>query len=223
MDNATTVARLMHMARTTTVALAFIGASSACAQNSMAATDGGPVQGTRTDALAPGDAIRLSSWREPQIAGVYTVDETGMVALPMIGPRKATEMSAKEFKQQLEGEFARQLRNQEAQITTLRRVRVLGAVRNPGIYHVDATMNLADAIALAGGATHDGKLQGVRILRAGREIRLDLTSRAPLEEYVRSGDQIMVPQRNWMARNGVYLAAATISAVGILLAQAIGK
>lgn len=218
-----TMLSLVHVGRMTLFILAFLGASSACAQQSMNGTAAGDIRADVKDALAPGDAIRLSSWREPQIAGVYTVDETGMVALPMIGSRKATQLPAQEFKRQLEAEYAKQLRNQEAQVTTLRRVRVLGAVKNPGIYHVDATMNLADAIALAGGATNDGKLQSVRILRGGREIRLDLTSRAPLEEYVRSGDQIMVPQRSWMARNGVVLAAATISAVGILLAQAIGN
>lgn len=218
-----TIAGLMQTARVAFVALGFISASSACAQQSIGAMGVGEVQAGVKDALAPGDAIRLSSWREPQIAGVYTVDETGMVALPMIGPKKATELPAQEFKRQLEAEYAKQLRNQEAQITTLRRVRVLGAVKNPGIYHVDATMNLADAIALAGGPTYDGKLQGVRILRGDKEIRLNLTSRAPLEEYARSGDQIMVPQRSWLARNGVYLAAATISALGILLAQTIGN
>jgi polysaccharide export outer membrane protein len=218
-----TILRSMQVAGMALAALAFISGSTACAQQSIGATAAGEVQAGVKDALVPGDAIRLSSWREPQIAGVYTVDETGMVALPMIGPRKATQLPAQEFKRQLEAEYAKQLRNQEAQITTLRRVRVLGAVKNPGIYHVDATMNLADAIALAGGATHDGKLQSVRILRGGKEIRLDLMSQARLEEYVRSGDQIMVPQRSWMARNGVYLAAATISAIGILLAQAVGN
>jgi polysaccharide export outer membrane protein len=205
------------------VAMTFIGASSACAQQSVTTTASPEVRAGLKEALAPGDAIRVSSWREPQIAGVYTVDETGTVALPMLGPKRATEMPAQEFKRHLEAEYGKQLRNQEAQITTLRRVRVLGAVKNPGIYHVDATMNLADAIALAGGATYEGKLQNVRILRADREFRLDLTSRAPLEDYVRSGDQIIVPQRSWLARNGVVLAAATISAIGILLAQAVGK
>lgn len=217
----TTSLGIVRMARMALVALPLINPSSPCAQTSMGTSPGGEVRAGVKDALAAGDAIRLSSWREPQIAGVYTVDEAGMVSLPMIGPRKATEVPAPEFKRQLEAEYAKQLRNQEVQITTLRRVRVLGAVKSPGIYHVDPTMNLADAIALAGGATYDGKLKGVRILRGDKEIRFDLTSRAPLE--VRSGDQIMVPQRSWLARNGVMLAAATISAVGILLAQTIGN
>jgi polysaccharide export outer membrane protein len=217
-----TRAGMVRAARIALVALPFV-TSSACAQASISAPIGGEASAGAKEALAPGDAIRLSSWREPQIAGVYTVDEAGIVALPMIGPKKATEVPAHEFKRQLEAEYAKQLRNQEAQITTLRRVRVLGAVKNPGIYHVDATMNLADAIALAGGTTYEGKLKGVRLLRGDNEIRLDLTSRAPLQEHLRSGDQIMVPQRSWLARNGVVLAAATISAVGILLAQTIGN
>src|SRR5262249_36593226 len=36
--------------------------------------------------LGPGDAIRTTFWREPQMSGEYRVDETGTVVLPLLEP-----------------------------------------------------------------------------------------------------------------------------------------
>ena len=172
------------------------------------------------NALVPGDAIRLAFWREPELDGEYPVDETGTVVLPLLGHRKVTEVPPGELKETLLREYAEQLRNQEVQVTLLRRVRVLGAVHVPGLYYVDPTMTLGDAIALAGGATSDGKLNEIKIFRAGEETRSDLDSSTRIAEEVRSGDQIMVPERSWFARNGAVIVAATISAVGFIVAVA---
>ncbi|MEJ7810894.1 MAG: SLBB domain-containing protein [Gemmatimonadaceae bacterium] len=172
-------------------------------------------------ALAPGDAIRLSVSLEPNLGGLFPVDEAGMVALPFLGTRKVTGLPASELKQRLLADYAGELRNQAVQITLLRRVRVLGAVKNPGLYHVDPTMTLADAIAQAGGASQDGKLRGVRILRGGREILSNVDGSALVAEQVRSGDQITVPERGWLSRNGPYVIGATISALGFIVSQAL--
>lgn len=172
-------------------------------------------------ALAPGDAVELSFWREPQLNGDYPVEETGTVVLPILGERTVVHTSALELKRQLLDDYAKQLRNQEVRVTFLRRVRVLGAVKNPGLYRVDPTMTLGDAVALAGGVTHEGKLQSIRIIRNSRDVWSNLDSRASVVEYLRSGDQIVVPERSWFARNGPYVLAASISALGVIVARTV--
>ena len=168
--------------------------------------------------LAPGDAIQLAFWREPQLSGDYPIDETGTVVLPLLGARMVTRMSPAELKRTLLEEYSQQVRNQEVRVTFLRRVRILGAVKNPGLYRVDPTMAVGDALALAGGATTEGNLEDIRVVRNGREVHSHLDINVQLLGQVRSGDQILVPGRGWWGRNSGYVVAATISALGVILA-----
>ena len=167
--------------------------------------------------LVPGDAIRLAFWREPEFNGDYPVDENGSVVLPILGYRKVTDIPPGELKERLLSEYREQLRNQDVQITLLRRVRVLGAVHDPGLFFVDPTMTLGDAVALAGGATSDGKLDDIRIIRGGEEIRSGVDSNARAVEEVQSGDQIMVPERSWISRKGAVVVAALITASALVV------
>lgn len=169
--------------------------------------------------LEPGDAIELSAWREPDLSGRYMVDETGTVVLPLLGSRRVTGTPAAELKRRLLEEYGGQLRSPDIQLLLLRRVKVLGAVKNPGLYHVDPTMNLSDVIALAGGSTREGRLGGLRIQRGDREFRSDLDEAAPIPNGLRSGDRILVPERSWFARHSPILAGATISALTILISR----
>jgi polysaccharide biosynthesis/export protein len=172
-------------------------------------------------ALSPGDLIRLSGTHESELPGDYPVDETGTVVLPLLGPRNVRGVAPGDLRRELIADYRRQLRNQDVQIALMRRVRVLGAVKNPGIYHVDPTMTVADAIALAGGATQDGQLSAVRIVRTGKAIRSNVDRDAPVPGGIQSGDQIMVPERSWMSRNGKFVLGGLISAVGIVVAASI--
>jgi polysaccharide export outer membrane protein len=172
------------------------------------------------EALVPGDAIRLTFWREPELSGGYSVDEVGVVVLPLLGARDVTGVPGTRLKQELADAYSRELANQEVQILLLRRVRILGAVKEPGLYHVDNTMTLGDAIALAGGATNVGKLDGIKILRNHGEVRDGLEVNSLLAEQIRSGDQIMVPERSWFSRHGAIVVGALISATGFIVATA---
>ena len=185
----------------------------------------GAVRGQSTEAmapLAPGDAIRIAFWREPELNGEYPVDETGMVVLPLLGARSVSSFAPAQLKTQLTDDYAKELRTpDDVQIVLLRRVRVLGAVKEPGLFLVDPTMTLGDAVALAGGATADGKLNGIRIMRGGLEVRADLDQSTPMAEHLRSGDQILVPQKSWLSRNTTLVIGGGLSAAALIIANLI--
>lgn len=164
--------------------------------------------------LEAGDAIRLTFSREADMSGEYIVDETGRAALPFIGPVVVTQAPPAQVKRQLEDLYAEQLRNQVIQIVFLRRVRVLGAVNKPGLYHLDPTMTLVDAIALAGGPTAEGEMDDVTILRDGQEMHpaVDDTE----IDLVQSGDHIVVGQRSWFSRNTIWVVGTTVGIVGLV-------
>jgi polysaccharide export outer membrane protein len=163
----------------------------------------------------------VAVWREPDLSGEYQVDQRGYATFPKLGALPVAAMHPDSIRPMLLAEYAKYLVNPSVEVVPLRRVSVLGAVARAGLYPVDPTMTLADAVALAGGAAPDGKRDVVE-LRRGAEVviaKLDVAtpvSRTPL----RSGDQLWVPQRSWLSRNpwvfsSVVAAAATITAVVI--------
>ena len=170
--------------------------------------------------LMPGDAIRLSFSRDPQLNGQYTIDERGTASLPLLGERTLTGRPAGQVKDELVAEFYERTRNQSIQVVYLRRVRVLGEVQSPGLHLIDPTMTFDDAIAVAGGATNEGDLQNVALVRDGQEIVEGLDVRSTVAASVYSGDQIYVPKTSWFSRNAAVLIGATISAIGLIVAFA---
>jgi polysaccharide export outer membrane protein len=120
-------------------------------------------------ALRPGDVVRLRIWREPDLSGDFAVNESGVVVLPKVGPLQVTSEDPRSLKTRLVKAYEVYLNQVSIDVVLLRRVQVLGAVRNPGLYQVDPTMVLSDLLALAGGSTSQGNLKGVQLLRNGRK------------------------------------------------------
>ncbi len=152
------------------------------------------------------------------MSGDYPVDQAGRVALPLIGVQNVLGVPADRLRQEILSAYEEQLRNQTISVMFLRRIRVLGEVKTPGLYHVDPTMTLIDAVALAGGPTNTGSLENVSILRGSTEIEADLSK--PGLQQVESGDQIVVGEKGWWSRNGKWVigTATTLTVVMIRFA-----
>ncbi len=169
--------------------------------------------------LRPGDVVQLRIWREPDLSGEYQVDETGTAVFPLLGAMRVTELSPAALKEQLVSGYGEYLRDPAVDVTLLRRVNVLGSVARPGLYRVDPTMTVADAIAMAGGATPAGNPDRVQLLRDGEVLTATLSRRTRIAELpVRSGDQFYVPERSWLARNSNIVAAAITGSVSLVIA-----
>lgn len=171
-------------------------------------------------ALAPGDIIRIAFWREAELGGDFPIDETGSVVLPVLGTWNVAGVPSDELRAQLADAYSGQLRNQDVQIMFLHRVSILGAVENPGLYHVDATMTVREAIALAGGVSDDGKKSELHVRRADSADYTMLDPRLSVGKAVYSGDEILIPQRSWFSRNSVPLITGALSATAIFLSRA---
>ena len=169
-----------------------------------------------SDHLRPGDVIRMKVWREPDFSGDFSVDDRGEAVFPRIGPLLVTNQSAASLRDRLMTEYQKYLAQTSIEINVLRRVRVDGAVKTPGLYSVDATMTLGDALALAGGVTTDGNSKKVIVVRDHESITLNAKSTLPLASTpVRSGDHLYVPERSWVSRNP-YLLGAIVSGVATI-------
>lgn len=165
-------------------------------------------QGFASSVLRPGDVLRLRIWREPDLSGEFTIDERGIVTLPKLGPIRAVDEPVGALKTRIVSMYAAYV-TQPVEITPVLRVRVLGAVRTPGIYKVEPAMTLSDAIALAGGTTPEGDDNRVTLVHEGQSVTVALKPSAVLADSpLRSGDQVFVPERSWLSRNPGLLIAA---------------
>lgn len=175
-------------------------------------------------ALLPGDAVRIQVWREEDLSGTYTVDDRGVVTLPLLGERVVSGFAPAELRTVLLDEFKQYLQNPSIEVTVLRRINILGAVRDPGLYPVDATVSLADALALAGGATTTADLNQIQLVRNNEVIAtgIDQTSLIGASE-IRSGDQIIVGEKSWISRNLGVVIGSAIAAAGIIAAALISN
>jgi protein involved in polysaccharide export with SLBB domain len=167
--------------------------------------------------LGAGDFVAIKIWREPDLSDTVQVDNDGIAVFPKLGPIEVTGILPDSLARLLVREYSRYLQNPSIRIAVLRRIPISGAVQKPGIYPVDLTMSIADAIALAGGATSEGKQDQVELRRGAKRymVALPVASGRLGELSLRSGDQLFVPQRSWFSRNTGLIIAAIGTATSI--------
>jgi polysaccharide export outer membrane protein len=169
--------------------------------------------------VRPGDVVRLRIWQEPDLSGDFTVHENGGVVLPKLGPVEAGGLTDQALREQVVAGFSEYLQHNSIEVTVLRRIQVLGAVRSPGLYPVDGTMSIADVLAVAGGTAADARADRVQLVRDGRRMDVRLTNGQRVADTpIRSGDQLFVPQRGWADRNTGTVVSVLTASAGLLVA-----
>lgn len=172
-----------------------------------------------TAGLEPGDVIRLRIWREPDMSGEFPIQQDGSAVLPRLGPWPAAGKSPQALQDELVEAYGEYLRNPSIEVFVLRRVNIVGEVRSPGLYTVDPTMTVTDALAMAGGPTPNADKGKIIVIREGQEMEIELDEKFSVVDLsLQSGDQIYVPERSWFMRNiGIVtsLVTLTVTLVGL--------
>jgi polysaccharide export outer membrane protein len=174
-------------------------------------------------ALNPGDVVRITVWRKPELSGEFVVGSDGTVSHPLYRgvrvtgiPIETVEARLREFLTTLEA-------NPQFVLEPLLRIAVSGEVRQPNVYTLRPEISLAQAVAIAGGPTERGRRDRVRLLRQNHESVVDLrrADGAGAGMPVRSGDQILVEQRRAVFRDfiapAVNVLGATAAIVSVIL------
>ncbi len=206
---------LVHAVRRTTVLTAIVAMTWSLSEASASAQESADASQT----IRPGDVIRVAIFREPDMSLDYVVDETGSVVFAGAGEYNVLGDTKATLEVRLLADYGQRLRDPNIDVTVLRRVRIIGSVNDPGLHLVDATVTIADALAMAGGATALGDPDKIQIIRDGQEIAIDISADTRLSDsIIRSGDQIFVPERSWMSRNSNVVATALSASVALVIA-----
>lgn len=158
--------------------------------------------------LAPDDSVVVSVFGRPELTTTAPVAGNGDVTLPLVGavavggltPAKAAARIATAYRQE------KYLTDPQVTLTLANarsaQISVLGAVKAPGRFPMDARTTVLDALAQAGGVTEDGAsvIVLLRPDRTGKVTRygIDLRGLGQARSAVptlalRGGDSLFVP------------------------------
>ena len=117
-----------------------------------------PPYSTGSYRLGAGDQIRVIVFGADQLGGQFSVDDSGSVALPLVGNVHATGLSTDELANSLKkklrgGGFVRNP-SVAVEVLSYRPIFVLGEVVKPGQYPFQPGMTMLTAVAVAGGFTY---------------------------------------------------------------------
>ena len=185
------------------------------AQTQVASEVRAPLPTSEEAMLAPGDMVRIEVWRQPELSGEFAIAADGSIRHPLYRDVQVAGVPLTTAEERLRS-FLRQFETTpQFVISPLLAVAVGGEVRQPSLYTLPPEVTIAEAVARAGGPTERGRLSRVRLLRDGRELKLDLTQPdAELAQMpIRSGDQILIGRRRDIWRDYIAPAASVTGAV----------
>lgn len=166
--------------------------------------------------LLPGDSVRVTVWNRPELSGSFQVAADGTIRHPLYSAVVVAGVPVAEAQTRVAGVVARYQANPQVVMEALLRVSVGGEVRRPGLYALPAETTLSQAVALAGGITETGRTTRARLLRGGRETRLDLSAPETALTPIRSGDQIYVERRVNFFREYIAPAGGLVAALATI-------
>jgi polysaccharide export outer membrane protein len=165
--------------------------------------------------LGPGDVVRISVWRNPDLSGDFQVAADSTVESAFYSEVKVGGVPLSVAQQRVRSFVERFQTSPRVLVQPLLRVSVGGEVRQPNLYSLTPETTISQAVALAGGPTERGSMGRVRLVRAGQATTLDLTdpNQAVGGQRVRSGDQIFVARRQNVLRDYLFPSGGFVAAV----------
>ncbi len=169
------------------------------------------------DPLRPGDVVRITVFRKPELSGELEVGENGTLLHPLYRELQTAGLTPAELESRLDTYLQRFEADPSFVVEPLVRVTVSGEVRQPQVYTLRPMTTVFQAVASAGGVAPTGRPTRVLLVREGITRRIDLTNPgvpgAPgAGERVRSGDVIVVDRRSTWVRDVMTPAASLVAA-----------
>ncbi len=187
------------MARGVALSMVLVAvAATACGHKAVRADD--QVQQMSEFRMSREDVIEVSVWKEPELSRTVPIRPDGKITLPLIGEMQAEGLRPAD----LEAEVAKKLTPlvRDPRVTVIvhdvngSRVYVTGMVGHPGAFPLRNSMNVLQALAMAGGLAEFADRGDIKVLRAdGKSLEVDYDSLVSGESKVTlgPGDTVVVP------------------------------
>lgn len=151
----------------------------------------------KTYQLGQGDQVRIITFGEDQLTGDFRVDDTGTIALPLLGSVPAAGLTTP----QLSGKISEALIQRKllqapsvaVEVSEYRPIFILGEVSKPGQYPFRPGMTVLSAVSVAGGFTYRAIPTRASIIRTEGDKAVE--GRATRQAFVEPGDVITIFER----------------------------
>lgn len=179
--------------------------------------------------LAPLDTVSITVFQVPDLSHDYVVDQSGRLTMPLLGHVTAVGLTTAELGDTIaKGLDAKYLRDPNVTValkSSVSRVfTVDGSVRQPGVYQLDSSMSLVQAIAVAKGTDELANPRRVAIFRmiSGRRsaAAFDLTSirrGEAADPTIYAGDTIVVDGSGVKAAQRTLLQSLPLASIFLAL------
>jgi protein involved in polysaccharide export with SLBB domain len=167
-------------------------------------TDFGPVEMAQNPEVRPyvashiqsGNRIKVAVYGEDSLNGVYDVDPSGNVTVPLAGTIRAAGRTRVELQREITAKYKSDYL-QDPKVTVdiveFRPFYLMGEVEHPGPYPYKGDLNVLSAVIMAGGLTYRASRSTVLIQHPGETIWKEYVL-APTV-IVGPGDIIRIPER----------------------------
>lgn len=178
----------------------------AAAQQTKTAAAAPPAQ-TQDYKVQPGDVLSISVWKEPDLQRAVLVRPDGSFSFPLAGEVNARGRSVAELGRTLSERLGKYIADAVVSVSVQEikgnKVYVIGQVNKPGEFVVNPSVDVMQALSMAGGLTAFASPGDIRILRRGPDGKkaampfhyTDVVRGRKLEQNVdlQSGDVVVVP------------------------------
>jgi|RhiMethySRZTD1v2_1073278.scaffolds.fasta_scaffold988060_2 polysaccharide export outer membrane protein len=156
--------------------------------------------------LHAGDGLTISVWKELDLQRKVMIRPDGRFSFPLTGEIQAAGRTPDEVRIEIENSLKKLI--PEAVVTVIveefngNRVYVIGQVTKPGMYVMNPSLNVLQALSLAGGSTPFAKLDNISVIRGSGPAQKTLpfhysqvVDGKALQQNItlESGDVVVVP------------------------------
>ena len=164
--------------------------------------------------LIPGDFVRITVWRQPELSGDFRITADGSIAHPLYQSVDVRNVPLADVAGRLRQFLTTFTNDPQVVVEPMLGVAVCGEVRTPVLLTVQLGTTVSQAIAQAGGGSEQANLKKVRLVRGNGQQMIDLTdlrvNRGALP--VESGDQIFISRRSSAFRDVIGPLASVLGA-----------
>ncbi|MBK1790422.1 polysaccharide biosynthesis/export family protein [Persicirhabdus sediminis] len=168
------------------------------------------------DTISTGEMLNISirgvpGGEQTRITGQYVVSTDGLLYLPLLeGGIKASGRTSSSLSRSIEAAYKNaevytnpritviSNKNKEESLIDRKVVTVGGHVKRPGPVPYLRGMTLYEAVTAAGGETAFGSIQRVELFRKNKRYVYDLRKTAHKGLKIYEGDNINIPQKDWL-------------------------
>lgn len=154
-----------------------------------------------------GDKLRIDVWQEENLHAEVMVSPDGTISFPLVGVVPAAGKTPDELQNVLREKLEQYIPGPEVNISLLtvegNQVFVIGEVARPGPYVMTATLDVMQALSMAGGLTPFAAKNEIHVTRRGADGRLESIPFAygDIEDGInldanfllKSGDTVIIP------------------------------